>query len=297
MVTVIRRSGLYFGSDLWMLLVLFLLLPFENHLQAQYFSPGLDYKDSTQVHILKTQRGDKFIGRLLRVQQDSLTFALPEADTLFFARESVKKVYPSVALSRPRNVSSFVPSSLSVAPTAFNLDKDQWNYQNVNVLGNNINYGVSDHFSVGSGFIVPGFFIWKMKWTGQVTPNFSVGVHNLNLIGVASGIGTVSTLSVVGTVGHPDRFFNFNLGKAWLWGESESLTYVAVGTSKRFNNRLGGHFTLNGLTLSNGLSLFPTLALNYYGKNNALSLGLAIETDQDILGFIGIPVLKFSQNF
>jgi len=288
---------LYFGSDLCMLLVVFLLLPFGSHLQAQYFSPALDFKDSTQVHILKTQRGDKFIGRLLRVQQDSLTFALPDADTLFFTRESVKKVYPSVALSRPRNERVFVLNSLSVAPTAFNLDKDQWNYQNVNLLGNNINYGVSDHFSVGSGFIIPGLFIWKMKWTGQITPNFSVGVHNLNLIGLTGGIGGLSTLSAVGTVGHPERFFNFNLGRAWMWGESESLTYIAVGTSKRFNDRLGGHFTLNGLTLSNGLSVFPTLALNYYGKNNLLSLGLAIETDLDILGFIGIPVLKFSQNF
>ena len=61
-------------------------------LWGQAISPEVDLRDSSQLHLLRTRRGDRLIGRLLYVQPPEASFRMRTGDTLFFDLSSLKAV-------------------------------------------------------------------------------------------------------------------------------------------------------------------------------------------------------------
>lgn len=295
MITLSCSSGLSKVQILRICISTIMLLACGFPLFAQDFREVLDLSDSTQVYVLETHRGDRFIGQVKSIRDEVVIFYFRETERLSFPFSNIKKIYP---LPAPNSSANFRPLYLSALPTAYNLPKGTWEYRNYDVLWNTIHYGVSDQFSVGGGFVIPFLFSFKMKWTDVVADKLTIGLHNQNVINLRDGGGAVSSFSLLGTYGQPDRFLNIGIGTFWEWAYlDEAIQFISLGGNRQFNKRIGGHIELNTLFVEGEVIVFPTAAFNYYGKNNRLSLGLSVETTNDFFGIFAIPLLSFNQRF
>ena len=69
-----------------------LLCYFSPSAYTQYFSHQLNLQDSTQVHILRSKRGDRFVGQLTDIRTTNLYFRLGNGDELIFTFKEVLSV-------------------------------------------------------------------------------------------------------------------------------------------------------------------------------------------------------------
>lgn len=294
MITSTSHSGLLSIALKRIICLIFWIGVFIIPISAQEFSPLLDLDDPEQVHVLETVRGDRFIGKIQRIENKVLIFLLREENQLTFNFNEIKSVYPSGEL---KDAVLYIPTYLSVFPTAYNLPKGTWEYQNNSVLWNTLYYGVTDQLSVGGGFVIPAFFTLRIKFTVPVADRFDLGIQNQNLIGL-SGEGSLSTLTVSGTMGRPESFLNIGMGLLLAWDTGDEIYPVySVGYSRQLGKRVGMHMVLNMIRTENDFSVLPTGAFNYFGKNNRISLGVTLGTVDDFLGLLAVPVLSFNQRF
>jgi hypothetical protein len=67
------------------------------------------------------------------------------------------------------------PTRYFFGPSAIPLRKGERYYQNAYVLANSVQYGISDHFSMGGGAVIPFAFFITPKWGYQVAPKWHLG--------------------------------------------------------------------------------------------------------------------------
>jgi hypothetical protein len=95
------------------------------------------------------------------------------------------------------------PTRYFFGPSAIPLRKGERYYQNAYVLANSVQYGISDHFSMGGGAVIPFAFFITPKWGYQVAPKLHLGygmlaatsfIKDLNFgLAVAYGSATYGT--------------------------------------------------------------------------------------------------------
>jgi len=101
------------------------------------------------------------------------------------------------------------------APSAFNLKEGEAYYQNVYFLMNSVNYGLSDHFSIGGGVIIPFAVYITPKVNFKISEKFYAGVGVIagilpgsDAVGIAYGITTYGNDENNITVGLGYGFYN-----------------------------------------------------------------------------------------
>lgn len=67
------------------------------------------------------------------------------------------------------------PTRYFFGPSAIPLRKGERYYQNAYILANSVQYGISDHFSMGGGAVIPFAFFITPKWGYQVAPKWHLG--------------------------------------------------------------------------------------------------------------------------
>lgn len=67
------------------------------------------------------------------------------------------------------------PTRYFFGPSAIPLRKGERYYQNAYVLANSVQYGISDHFSMGGGAVIPFAFFITPKWGYQVASKWHLG--------------------------------------------------------------------------------------------------------------------------
>lgn len=67
------------------------------------------------------------------------------------------------------------PTRYFFGPSAIPLKKGERYYQNAYVLANSVQYGISDHFSMGGGAVIPFAFFITPKWGYQVASKWHLG--------------------------------------------------------------------------------------------------------------------------
>lgn len=189
------------------------------------------------------------------------------------------------------------------APNAIGLQKGSGYYQNAWIFFNNVNYGLSDHFSIGAG-LIPGFLfgggldstpIWLL-------PKFSIPVSGDHIhlglgamIGGIIGSGSGALFYGSGTVGSTDKNLTIGLGYGASGGEISDTPLVNVSGMYRVKRTiyiLGELYLLPGID-GNGIAL---LGGRWAPENFAVDFGLVLPLD-DTGGFIGIPWLGVSIPF
>ncbi|MFN4931268.1 MAG: hypothetical protein ACK46S_07230 [Bacteroidota bacterium] len=188
------------------------------------FKLGLVYIKSSQVrnrqlfeleNYVKVMLNDGRVinGAIEKIGHDSLTLLHVNLGKINIPYEAVATIRESRAeLSGKWNVDPNC-TRYFFAPSAFMLRKGEGYYQNAYILSNSVNYGVSDHFTIGGGVILPILFYitpkvgYSVNKYVHVSAGILAGGTYLNK-GIGAGIGY--GLVTLGT-----RDYHFTVGAGY----------------------------------------------------------------------------------
>lgn len=207
------------------------------------------------------------------------------------------------------------------APSALPLRKGEGYYQNAYVFVNSVSVGVTDHFTMGGGFVLnPTFQDWqvlfltpKISFPSESNVTFGVGaiavvVFNKNYnYDFQTGMQTTSNIQTnlggvvygVATFGNVER--NGSIGLGWGFaGEDVGKTPVI---NLSYMSRVGRKV---GLVTENWIFIpgkgNPAVGLlsggvRFFGEKISVDLGLWVPTGSDIGQFIAVPYVDFVVKF
>lgn len=283
-------------------------------LYSQYFSHQINLTDSTQVHILRSKRGDRFVGKLKDIRSTTLYFQLNNGDELSFAFNEVISVVTwkeegsssrsswqrqlfqegGINLDSERSISA---ENLIYSSTAFNYEKLGGEVRSIAFLINVVDVGVAEGFSLGGGFTLPDIGILRAKLTTPVSRNTHIGVGTNLFFPITdiSGIDGVAHTYVVVTRGNKDQFFNFTLG-AFLSFDSfnDDIFVASVGGAYRVAPQWRMHFEFF-FGAEDG-AFIPAAGGIWQKGNFKLEFGIAGVPDIDIESII-IPIFALGLVF
>lgn len=202
------------------------------------------------------------------------------------------------------------------APSAFCLKKGEGYYQNIYGAGNAVNYGLTDHISIGGGLVGPmgayintkiGYSIHKnVHVAGGVLLGNSFFPINGNILGVGVGFGVVTLGNVDNNITVGAGYGLDNTGGTTNW--QDKPVFVANGMArvgKKFAlvtenwmiNTKGDPFD-RGITKSSHYETYFSYAFRYMGQRSTLDAGFLNTPALIERGWIiGIPYIGFVIRF
>lgn len=268
------------------------------------------YIDSTLVgseeqQVLHTKRGDIFFGSTLSIATDSIQFQIRDLSAVTFPRSEVRWLglvenagWLRDEVTFPNGIYDYEvlhwSENLSYSMTAFCLSRGTEEYRNISILYNVFDAGLTDHFSIGGGMIVPFLFVIRSKLAFSVGEKFHLGAGMSHLIGTgAEAEGFVSHLFGIGTFGTPKQYLNITAGVAHEWefpDDSPFIITIGGGVSFAPNWKI---YADAGLSPGNE-GIIPTIMLSWFKKRNRLEFGVLGVAD----GFISaIPMIGYAHRF
>jgi len=122
------------------------------------------------------------------------------------------------------------------APSAYNLKKGEAYYQNVYLIMNSANYGITDNISIGGGVILPFAVYLTPKISFKITERFHAGV------GVFAGvIPGPSTFGIgYGLITYGSNEHNLTIGTGYGFFEDEVMKHpiVTINGMTRISKRI-----------------------------------------------------------
>jgi hypothetical protein len=182
------------------------------------------------------------------------------------------------------------------APNAIGLREGSGYYQNAWIFFNNVNYGVSNNFSIGAG-TVPVFLFGVSALPIWVLPKLSIPVGSDNLYFAAGAlIGGVIGEDAAGfglgygnvTVGDRDKNLTFGLGWGYGGGDISDTPLINVSGLYRSGKNfqwLAEIYFLPGIEGS-GVGIFGA---RWAPENFAVDFGIGRPLDET--SYIGLPWL------
>ena len=266
------------------------------------------------LYLVKLADGNQLYGKILERRKTEIDFETKTLGKVTIPVINIRKmqmvdegkmVEGSYWFPNPNNTRYFF------APSAFNLKEGEAYYQNVYVFANSANYGVTDHFSIGGGIMIPFAVYITPKVNFKITEKFYAGVGVLtglipgpNVVGIGYGLATYGT-----------NEHNITLGAGYGFFDGESMDRPII--------------TLNGMTrISKKIALvtenwlLPITHYDYVYEGNhyrtiesteydvyisygmrimseKITIDIAFVNSREIIGFlpIGIPYVDFVYKF
>jgi hypothetical protein len=182
------------------------------------------------------------------------------------------------------------------APNAIGLRKGTGYYQNAWIFFNNVNYGLTDNFSIGAG-TVPVFLFGVTALPIWVLPKLSIPVASENLhiaagalIGGVIGEGSTGFGLAYGNATYGNRDKNLTVGLGYGYGGDEWSDTPLVNISGLY--RTGKNFQLlTEIYFLPGIdgSGFGLFGARWAPENFAVDFGVGRPLSES--GFIGFPWL------
>ncbi len=261
---------------------------------------GLQAQDQSVFYKVVTVQNQTFVGELISEDDDSITLRTESLSRLTIERANIK----SLEKIDPDRIKDGVywyenPQSTRYffSPNAIGLRKGRGYYQNTWVLFNNVNYGVSNNFSIGGG-LIPMFLFGTSSTPVWVLPKVSVPVVSEKfyvgggaMIGGVLGEDTeaVGILYGVGTVGNRDKNLSVSLGYGYAGSDVSNTPVVNISglirTGRKFYLLTENYF-VPGVDESGVISA----GFRWAPESFALDFGL-FRPIIDAGGLIGIPWL------
>lgn len=180
-----------------------------------------------------------------------------------------------------------------VGPSAFNLKKGEGYYQNLYLFGQSVNYGITDHFSIGGGTEIaspifggeaPALFFLTPKIGYEVAPKVNLGAGILYIhISDEFADDVINTGILYGVATYGTKNNNFTLGLGWGYYNNKVDIYSNSPPYTRSTKRDKGFATLPTITFSGMTRLSkrfclttenwiqPLKSYDYYSSNNSYS--------------------------
>jgi hypothetical protein len=263
---------------------------------------------SRQVEIIRieTHDGNVFMGTLISEDDQKLIMRVDGVGEITIEISNIKR-RTVIDPARIRDGVYWYPNPQATryffAPNAMGLKKGRGYYQNTWIFFNNVNYGVTDNFSIGGG-LIPGF-LFGAGLSGTpvwILPKLSFPVAGDNfhlaagaMIGGAAGSGSGALLYGSATLGDSDRNLTAGLGYGYAGGDLSNTPLVNISGMYRTSRRvylLTEIYFLPGIEGS-GVALFGA---RWAPENFAVDFGLITPLESGV-GYIGIPWLGITLPF
>ena len=198
----------------WLFLLFFVIGTIQLSAQAK-ISSKINLRDKAQVHRLLTIRGAQFIGRILYFDSNKVRFEISTGSIITYPIEDVKELGLANESRNSFEQEFFTQfPELFISRTAFNPKRKQKHLRSTQVLLNTLDFGATDNYSIGVGYLVPYSIILKSKLTTTRESLFNYGLGLDFVIGLADEDQSRRLLNVYGvtSVGTKRNFFNFSAG-------------------------------------------------------------------------------------
>lgn len=211
--------------------------------------PAQSQNQEMEWYRVETVEGNVFFGYLVSEDDQSVTLNVESIGEITILRENIRSM-TQIDPDQIKNGSHWYENPQATryffAPNALGLQKGRGYYQNTWIFFNNVNYGISDNFSLGGG-IVPLFLFGGSTTPVWILPKVTFPIANDKLhlgAGAMIGglIGTVTeSLGLfygVGTLGDRDKNLTVGIGYGYAGEEVSRTPLINVSGMIRVNRRL-----------------------------------------------------------
>jgi hypothetical protein len=260
--------------------------------------------DTSQTYLVKLKDESSFTGKFID-KNDSIAIFQSKASRMEIRLKEIESA-KTVEAGRFKNGKYWFVNPHHTrylfSPSAFNLKAGEGYYQNIYATAQSVNYGFTDHFTLGAGTelisLFSGFPILV------VTPKF--GGYDLGKKWKAGG-GAIALLSEEGgggigygivTQGTEDRNITFGLG--WAFSTNGEILSKPVGTISgmyRFSKNIA-FVSENWLIPAGRYEPIVSYGLRFFGEKIAVDVAFinSLSIAREIIA-IGIPYVDFVYKF
>jgi len=264
------------------------------------------HAQQSDLYRIETTDGNTFIGQLIAETDESITILTESAGEITISRNNIRKM-TLLENDRMREDGFWHDNPQSTrylfAPNAIGLRKGEGYYQNTWILFNNVNYGITNNFSIGAG-TVPLFLFGSSSTPFWIMPKLSIPVAS-DLVHLSAGAliggvigeddGSGGLLYGTGTVGDTNKNLTLGLGYAYGGGEISSTPVVNISGMYRTGQSI--YFISENYfipdTDAGGLVSF---GVRWAPENFAVDFAL-IRPLEDFGSFVGLPWLGLTIPF
>ena len=255
--------------------LLFLSLD-SSSLHAQFISQDISIGDTTQVHVLNTENGDRFVGRVTKIENTTVFFLFQNTKELEFTLSEIrslvlyseqksngdsqneiqnsdylraKKAYEERRKNRNKKAVLNGEENLFFSPTSYTLGKGKKEYRNLLVFYNRIDLGLTDNLDIGFDLlplISSNIFAARIKAGVPLSDFINIGfggsiytVIQPNFFG-RNVSGTTHTYGTA-TFGTIEKFINIGFGYAFPFrpndSNAEGSSLITFGGALRIAKR------------------------------------------------------------
>lgn len=198
--------------------------------------------------LVETTNKYTYFGKLINVSNKSLTLNNPTLTNFEIELNQIDKITPADAYVNRKGKAWFSNPNATryfFAPSAIPLNKREGYFQNVYLLANSVNVGITNNITIGGGVVIPLLFYVTPKISYKLTKNFYAGA---GVLYTQSFIKDFDLSASIGygliTVGNTEH--NFTIGSG----------YGMASFDKKYKETPMPIFTLNGMTrISKKISL------------------------------------------
>lgn len=261
-------------------------------------------RDTSQIHELRTLRGDVLYGTLLRQTDDTLFFQIRPDLILRYPAAAVQSVRLAPEKTAPDPAGPVPPriivkpdpdpgsENLLFSPTALGLRADKGEFRTFNVLWNQAEVGLTDHFSLSGGLVLPALAAIGIKAATPVSPTMHIGAGaNLFLILPETSVSVYHFYGVI-TKGTRDNYLNLMFGAASTF-EGPLIPTFSGGGAWRFSSNWRAMADVILLAHTDGGIIVPSCSASWFDAKNRVDFGFLAFSPFPI----PIPYARYARRF
>jgi len=256
---------------------------------------------------IETKNGNLFFGVLISEDEQTVTINIEGVGEITIRRTVIKTI-ERLSKDRFRDGAYWFENPQATryffAPNALSLEKKQGYYQNIWILFNNVNYGLTERFSIGGGMI-PLFLFGAESSPVWILPKVTFPIQDGQFhVGAGAMLGglvgedteSLGLLYGVGTYGDRDR--NMTLGIGYGYAGEDISTSPLVNLSGMW--RTGPRVTLlteNYFIPEADMAGLLSIGARRTYERFAVDFGLVKPLGEDTDEVIAIPWLGVTMPF
>lgn len=229
-----------------------------------------------QIVIIKMENGDEYQGTISKLDNETIVLKMSNGEISLVAA-NVRSIENydyegKFKFPNPHETRYFF------GPSGIPIKKEKGYYQNVLVTTNFVNYGITEHFSIGGGFeflsTVNGTPLWFFtpKVGFEVAEDIHVG-GGLLMLGLASE-GTWTLAYGVTTFGDSENNLSIGVGYGRVDGEFSDSPAIMLSGTTRVSNSISilseNYIIPTSLT---DVTFFGVQGIRILSKKNAFDIG------------------------
>jgi len=282
------------------------MLFFPTSLWAQ----DLDKLTVGSTYHVTLKDGSELHGELIQKTEDQIVIKTTTMGEITISASNIDKIQETVAADYKKGKYRFPNPSYSKylwGPTGRNLKKGDGYYQNVLILFNSAQYGITDWFSIGAGFEgistfkgQPIFFLMP-KFGYEFFKNFSAGISYLygNAAFAIEESGFSGIGVIYGTVTYGNLDYNGTVGFGWAHAEGSMTNdpLITVSGMARVSRSLA-LVTENYLVPADPYYAVFSYGLRILGERSSFDISFLNSKDIAKVFPVGLPVwISYSFHF